>query len=534
MALVRMATVSTPVSDSLHLFRMQGREELGRPFEYELELLSTDSGLTGSRLLGQGMTVQLEQEGGRTRHIHGIVARFERGCGHGRYAAYEVTLRPNLWLLSRTADCRISPHATVPAVIAEVLRDHGVDDLRSDLLSEYESIDYQVQYRETALDFVTRLMERAGIYYYFRHEHKKHTLVLSDGQHEPAPNHAEVPYYPPDPSHERESEHLDRFWVAEGIQPGAYALSAFDFEKPRANLAVRSAGPLDHGHATFEHHDYPGDYRAVSHGEGKSRIRLEALHAQQREVRAEGSTRGLSTGSLFTLTGFPDADQNKQYLVTSETIVLENNGFESGDWGTVKFRSAITAIDAKTPFRLPPRTRSPIISGPQTAIVVGPKGEEIWTDQYGRVKVQFHWDGSASPTERTRAGCAWRRSGRARAGARCTSRASARRSSSSSSRATRTSRSSPAASTTPTTCRPTVCPRTRPRAGSRAAARKTAPGELQRAALRGQEGRRRDVPARREEPQRAGQERPHHPRRREIKPTPSAKTRARPWAATSR
>ena len=391
MALGRIATVSTPAADALLLFRMRGREELGRPFKYDLELLSMDAGLSGARLLGQGMTISIEQQDGHTRHIHGIVTRFERGGGRGRYALYEATLRPSLWLLSRTTDCRIFPHASVPAVIKEVLSDHGVDDLRSDLLSEYPNVEYTVQYRETALDFVTRLMERAGIYYYFRHEDNKHKVVLTDAQHETAPNYGELPYYPPDPAHERETEHVNRWWVSEGIQPGAYALNAFDFEKPKANLAVRTAQPRDHANAEFEQYDY-GDYNAVSSGEGKSRIRLEALHAQQRQIRAEGNARGLLTGGLFTLKNHPQSDQNKQYLVTSEEIVFENNGFESGETGSATFRSTITAIDGKTPFRLPAETPSPTISGPQTAIVVGPQGKEIWTDQYGRVKVQFHWD----------------------------------------------------------------------------------------------------------------------------------------------
>ena len=392
MALGRIATVSTQAAESLLLFRMRGREELGRPFKYDLELLGTDGGLSGSKLLGQSMTVMIEQQDGRTRHVNGIVTRFDRGGGRGRYALYEVTLRPALWLLSRSRDCRIFAHAAVPAVIKQVLSDHGLDDLRSQLLGEYPDVDYTVQYRESALDFVTRLMEREGIYYYFRHDEKKHTVVMTDAQHESAPNYAEVPYYPPDPTHEREEEHLNRWSVSEGIQPGVYALNAFDFEKPKANLAVRTAQPRDHANADFEQYDYSGDYDAVSSGESRSRIRLEALHAQHRQIRAEGNARGLLTGALFTLKNHPQFEQNKQYLVTSEEITFENNGFESGDTGEATLRTAITAIDAKTPFRLPAETPSPIISGPQTAIVVGPQDKEIWTDQYGRVKVQFHWD----------------------------------------------------------------------------------------------------------------------------------------------
>ena len=392
MALGRIATVSTPVGDEMLLFRMRGREELGRPFKYDLELLSTDFGLQASRLLGQSMTVMIEQQSGHTRHIHGIVTRFARGGERGRYAVYEVTLRPSLWLLSHTTDCRIFPNATVPAVIQEVLRDYGVDDLRSDLVSEYPSVDYQVQYRETALDFVTRLMERAGIYYYFRHEENKHKLVLTDAQHEPAPGYAEVPYYPQDPSHERESEHLYRWSVSEQIQPGAYALDAFDFEKPKASLAVRTIDSARSRALRSSSSTTTGGYSAVSLGEGQSRIRLEALQAQHAQVRAEGNARGLMTGGALHADRVSAARQNKRYLITSEEIAFENNDFESGQSGSAKFRSAITAIDGEDAVPAAGRDPFAVIPGPQTAIVVGPKGKEIWTDQYGRVKVQFHWD----------------------------------------------------------------------------------------------------------------------------------------------
>jgi type VI secretion system secreted protein VgrG len=394
MALDRLAQVVTPLGDKLMLHSVVGREELSRPFSYEITLLSEDTGIKASSLLGQGVTVELDLENDKTRYFNGIVTRFARGVGIGRHAAYSATIRPWLWLLSRTADCRIFQNLSVPDVIKQVFRDHGLTDFDDALSGSYRTWDYIVQYRETTMAFVSRLMEQEGIYYYFRHESGKHTLVLSDGYsaHTTAPGYEEVPYFPPDSHNARERDHLTGWSVSEQIQPGAYMLDDFDFTRPKANLQAKVADPRDHAKADMEIYDYPGEYVEVGDGESYTKARLQALQTQYEQSAGVGNARGMSAGSLFKLTQFPIEDQNREYLIIATQYNIENSTRESDPTGEVHVNVELEARDSRVQYRAAQLTPKPVISGPQTAIVVGKSGEEIWTDQYGRIKVQFHWD----------------------------------------------------------------------------------------------------------------------------------------------
>lgn len=394
MATARLAKVVTPLGDSLLLRRFSGIEELSRPFSYELELLSSDMNIKASSLLGQSVTVEVDLEDSQTRYFNGIVSRFAGGSSVGRYFLYRATVRSWLWLLSRTADCRIFQNKTVPDVIKEVFRSFGLTDLDDALSSSYRTWDYVVQYRETALAFVSRLMEQEGIYYYFRHESGKHILVLADSYsaHAAAPGYESVPYYPPDSTRKRERDHLSMWSASEQIQPGSYLYNDFDFTRPKANLQAKVANPREHAHADMEVYDYPGEYTDVGDGETYAKARLQALLAQYEQLEGQGSARGLATGNLFKLTQFPLDDLNREYLITGTRYHLHNGAYESDPSAETIIEAELSAIDSSVQFRAPQLTPKPVISGPQTAIVVGKAGEEIWTDQYGRVKVQFHWD----------------------------------------------------------------------------------------------------------------------------------------------
>ncbi|TEG27114.1 type VI secretion system Vgr family protein, partial [Pseudomonas aeruginosa] len=181
MQLTRLVQVDCPLGpDVLLLQRMEGREELGRLFAYELHLVSENPNLPLEQLLGKPMSLSLELPGGSRRFFHGIVARCSQVAGHGQFASYQVTLRPWLWLLTRTSDCRIFQNQKVPDIIKQVFRDLGFSDFEDALSRSYREWEYCVQYRETSFDFVSRLMEQEGIYYWFRHEQSRHILVLSD------------------------------------------------------------------------------------------------------------------------------------------------------------------------------------------------------------------------------------------------------------------------------------------------------------------------------------------------------------------
>ncbi|MEY4580510.1 MAG: hypothetical protein RL701_5213 [Pseudomonadota bacterium] len=394
MAEDRQAKIVTPLGESLLLHSIVGTEELSRPFSYELVVLSTDLNVKASALLGESVTVELKTDDDKTRYWNGVITRFARGGGLGRYAVYRATMNPWLWLLSRTADCRIFQNMTVPDVIMKVFRDLGLTDFDSALTGNYRSWDYLVQYRETSLAFVSRLMEQEGIYYYFRHESGKHTLVLADGYsaHATAPGYDEVPYFPPELDNLRERDHLSDWSATEQIRPGSYFLNDFDFTRPKASLQSKASDPRDHAKADMEYYDYPGEFTESSDGDMYAKTRLQAELAQYEQLTGRGTARGLSTGNLFSLTQFPLEDLNREYLIVGTHHTVENNPRESGGSGEQRIVAEVSAISSKVQYRALQFTPKPSINGPQTAIVVGKAGEEIWTDQYGRVKVQFHWD----------------------------------------------------------------------------------------------------------------------------------------------
>ncbi|SDS44114.1 type VI secretion system secreted protein VgrG [Pseudomonas asplenii] len=391
----RLAQVHSPLGpDVLLLKDMGGGEELGRPFEYELHLTSTDGALDLNQLLGKPMSLSLQLQGGASRYFHGIVARCSQNVDTGQFASYQVTLRPWLWLLTRTSDCRIFQHMTIPQIIKQVFRDLGFSDFEDVLSQPYREWEYCVQYRESSFDFVSRLMEQEGIYYYFRHEKDRHVLVLADayGAHHPAPGYESIPYYPPDGQH-RERDHLNGWQLAQEVQPGSLELNDYDFQRPSARIDVRSTMPRPHSAGDYPLYDYPGSYVQSQDGEHYARTRIEAIQSLHERVQLNGNARGIGAGNLFSLTGFGRQDQNREYLIVAARYYIAQESLESGTGSAgSQFESSLTCIDAQQSFRPLANTTRPIVRGPQTAVVVGPAGEEIWTDQFGRVKVHFHWD----------------------------------------------------------------------------------------------------------------------------------------------
>ena len=396
--MTRQVEITTPLGDDVLLFeRMTASEQLGRLFIFEVDLLSKDLDIKLDDVLGQDMTIKMELPDGSTRYFNGYISRFNQAGMSGNYAAYQATLRPWFWFLTRTADCRIFQNKKVSDIIKEVLGEHGFSGLIEDTLSgSYRKWEYCVQYRETDFNFLSRLMEQEGIYYFFKHQEGKHILVLSDdyGSHATTSGYETIPYYPPDQHDRRERDHISEWLITQEVQPGAYVLNEYDFEKPKANLETKRIIKRQHVKADFEIFDYPGEYTNAADGENYVRARIEELQAQHEVVSGGGNARGVSVGSLFSLKGYPRDDQNREYLLLSATYQLEIDAYEStgsGGSGPV-YSCSFSAIDSKEPYRAPRTTPKPVVQGPQTAIVVGKSGEEIWTDKYGRVKVQFHWD----------------------------------------------------------------------------------------------------------------------------------------------
>ena len=395
MAAQRKITIKTPLDAEKLLIRAATvTEHLGRPFEMEVELLSPDESVDFNKVMGREVRVSVALDDGGARHFHGFVSHFSQGNRLGRYATYKARVVPWLWFLSQTADCKIFQAKSAADIIKEVFREHGFTDFKDSLTKTYRTREYCVQYRESDYAFVQRLMEEEGIYYYFTHSESGHKVVLADSYsgHEAVPGKS-IEYLPPSDNVVREKDHIYEWLKTQELRPGKYVLTDYDFTKPRASLLTQYVQKRDIPNSEGEWFDYPGGYTVTADGDHYVRSRLESLQAQFERVNAECNVRTLGVGHLFKLEGYPRKDQNKEYLVVAATYRLDAGEYESETGlGEEDFTCVFEAMDSKEPFRAAMVTRKPRVGGAQTATVVGPSGEEIHTDKYGRVRVQFHWD----------------------------------------------------------------------------------------------------------------------------------------------
>jgi len=371
------------------------QEQLSRLFYIEAELCSEDGTIDFDSVVGRDATIRLNVAQQGKRYFHGFVSRLAQMANQGRYARYQATIVPWLWFLTRTADCRIFQNKKVPDIIEEVFKGHGFSDYQIKLTGTYQEWEYCVQYRETDFNFVSRLMEQEGIYYFFEHEDGKHTMVLADSisAHKPFPNYADIAFHEREASGTPGREAVIDWTMEKRVQPIAHMLNDFDFKKPRASLRAPANMTRQYGKAEYEIYDYPGEY--VDHGEGQrlADVRLNEVQSQYEMLRGQTTARGVATGCTFKLKSHPRQDQNRDYLIVGVSLQADAGTFQSEAAGGGEFFScSFSAIDKSQQFRAARLTPRSIVQGPQTAIVVGPKGEEIYTDEYARIKVQFHWD----------------------------------------------------------------------------------------------------------------------------------------------
>ncbi len=389
-----------PLDDGALFFReMAGSEQLSACFTYKV-LVSSSVELRPKDLLGMPIGVHLETTDGGTRHFHGVIASLQY-VGVDENINYRLVLRPWFWLLTQSANCRIFQNRSVIDIVKSVFDDLGFADYDDTALTgEYLPKDYVVQYRETDFAFVSRLLERAGIYYFFRHEVDKHTLVLVDSttDHDFPPsadgsNELSVPMVTPDDARGALSEHVDSWVTTTSVETGVYSHADYDFTNSRGVLRATQSNPAGNAHDSLEVYDYPGGFSGQDAGDAAALVRLQEHQVALETSEGLSNARRLTVGCLFSLTDCPRSDQNGDYLVTS--MVYEMHGHEAetrNEDEEPTFRCEFEAISSDTQFRAPWATDKPVVRGPQTAVVVGPASDEIWTDAYGRVKVQFPWD----------------------------------------------------------------------------------------------------------------------------------------------
>ena len=391
--------LQSPLGDELVCQALHGREQLSRLFSYHLDVLSLNRNIAFKDIVGQRVTATMELPEGGERHFDGFVTEFRYTGIQGQFASYEATVSPWLWFLTRTADCRIFQNQKVPDIVKSVFRDNGMSDFKDLLKDTYREWEYCVQYRESDLNFVCRLLEQEGIYFYFEHSKGKHMLVLCDGvsAHKPFPKYESVPYFPRDAAEAiRERDHIQEWSKRQEVVPGMYAIKDYDFKKPKVDLGAKLTRDRPHAYPIDKHEffDYPGEYTEKADGENYVERRLQELQAQHERVHASGDARGMCAGFLFELERYPRKEENKEYLITAVSHHVRIDVLETeGSTGSGEFyHFDLEAIASSEQYRPERSTPQPVVQGAHSAVVVGPQNEEIYCDEFGRVKVQFHWD----------------------------------------------------------------------------------------------------------------------------------------------
>lgn len=389
----RHAAIDTVLGpDALLLKSMSGREELGRLFDYHLVLLDPNKDVDGDKLVGTNVTVRLQTDKGKTRYFNGYIASLSFLGYEENAGVYHAQMVPWMWMLSRSSDCRIFQDKPVKDILKSVFTDFGFTDYEFQLSASYKPKVFCVQYNETALNFVSRLMEHEGIYYWWKHENGKHTLVMTDdmSKHQPHPDLPKIEWRPR--AGVLEDGYLYDLRVQKTVSTGAFAMNDYNFKKPKQDLRSKLAKEKKHAAAKFEHFEYPGIYRENGDGNDLAKVRLEEAQSGYESIDALCTARSMACGNKFQLTRAERKDQERGYVVTSTVLTISVDSYGTGGGSGDKFECHFTAIPDNLVFRPARISPKPLIRGPQTALVVGQPGEEIHCDEHGRVKLHFYWD----------------------------------------------------------------------------------------------------------------------------------------------
>lgn len=420
--LLNFTTASFP-NEEVVIHSLRATEGLSQLFTFELDLLHDEEEggyeaftITPDQVLNKPMSVAANQRDGANRYFHGICTRFSQGSRDERFSKYRAVVRPQVWLLTQSSHNRIFQNLSIPDVLTKVLEGFN-PSLR--LSGNYEPRNYCVQYRESDWDFASRLMEEEGIFYFFEHSSSGHTLVIADSDTAIAacPSKAELPFLTDISVNPDEWEGaINSFHVSNQLRTGKYRVRDHHFQLPTNTLEAEQMSRFDvNGNRDNEVYSYHGEYAKLfdginsSGGEQPSELskvfpaRQHTIDVRQQEIdvaykTAVGSSDScaLIPGFKFKLTMHPTAENNRNHTIVSTKIeVLQDPGYVSDEERARAYVVSFASIpqgEGQAPFRPARVTPRPVMHGSQTAVVVGPSGEEIFVDKYGRVKVQFYWD----------------------------------------------------------------------------------------------------------------------------------------------
>ena len=386
----------------LRVVRFSGDEALSRLFEFHIEIASDGAELSDYVGKYGALTIEGIDE---PRFVHGLIRHAEYVGETRDFVLHELVVVPQVWRLGNRQDCRIFQELPTPAIVQQVLEEAGVtaDRFRFEVTGSYAPRNYCVQYRETDWDFISRLLEEDGIFYFFEHTEEKHVLVMADqpGAHKPIPGDPALWFNPPG-GFVNDREHVDAFRFGESVRPGRVSLRDFYFPKPDTPMEVREDFEKD---PDLEVYDYPGEYRrpdrgAPDRGQTIARTRLEALQVPRRLGNGSGDCMRLIAGYTLTLKNHSADELNGAYkLVRVVHHGQQPQVLDQEASGEFSYRNEFVCMESAVPYRPPRVTPRPFVRGIQSATVVGPAEEEIHTDEQGRVKVQFHWDRRGSHDE---------------------------------------------------------------------------------------------------------------------------------------
>lgn len=415
-------TFSPPPRFALQFDGLHGTEELGRPFFYTMAMSSgvwqgDVESLVGStasvKFVKTEKSAESAEEGSaddrqidnRDHYLNAVVTRvISEGLQRGAYH-YTIEMRPWTWLLSQIEDCKIFQKLSAFDIITKVFRDAGFSDFQDKRQNSAGStvLEYCVQYRETSLAFVTRLMEEFGIYYYFVHDASTHKLIFADDPNSHTELTDKIPFEYDRTEQRVVADHIWSFMSDYSLHSGKYTVRDYNFTTPAADLTAKSIKAATHNHADYEVYEYPGPYPDTGVGQSLADVRMQAISADRAAFTGMSNSRKLLSGWKFKLDKHKDTAMNRDYLLVRAEVttgIAEGMSTQGEEGEKIdSYRVSLVAIAGDTPFRLHRRTPRPMIRGPQTAKVVGPAGEEIYTDEYGRVKVKFHWDRAESSDE---------------------------------------------------------------------------------------------------------------------------------------
>ena len=401
----RLIRIATPLGDNtLIMLSISGNEKISALFEFQLELASERNDITFEQLAGQAVTIGIKSADSTERYINGIIVAFSptetsEADGLSRYAA---TMKPALWLLTRSYDCRIFQDKSIPEIIEDilsqaVLTQKGINakiDYRLDLSSNKPQ-DYCVQYNESDFAFLSRNCENEGIFYFFEHENGKHTLVFADtpDKHKPFAN-GEKKTVPVQKTlgATLSKEVVTGFKQNQRISSATYSTGDYNFIDPETKLAVSQKSTRPPAGGSGEIYEFPGKYEQGDQGRSLAAIRMQANDANSQTIQGRGNCRGFTPGFTFTLKDHPIAALNGMDYTLTYVYHSARQALTTGSGEGDHYSNIFACLPQKVACRPVCKTPRPFIASSQTAIVTGPSGEEIHTDEHGRVKVHFHWD----------------------------------------------------------------------------------------------------------------------------------------------